>query len=77
MTDKLAVEGIIAGHFDSNRRRYPKGESVKASYEEIEKIVELMHLQGEYPVLIGQEHQCRMRRHRWIPKAQDSSFSRH
>ena len=53
MTDKLAVEGIIAGHFDSNQGRYPKGESVKASYEEIEKIVEMMHLQGEYPVLMG------------------------
>ena len=53
MTDKLAVEGIIAGHFELNYGRYPEGESVKASYEEIEKITRLMHLEGQYPVLMG------------------------
>lgn len=53
MTDKLEVEGIIAGHFDNNHGRYPKGESVKASYDEMEKIVGLMHLEGRYPLLMG------------------------
>ncbi len=53
MTDKLEVEGIIASHFDLNDGRYPAGESVIASKEEIDKILELMHLQGQYPVLLG------------------------
>ena len=53
MTDKLAVEGIIAGHFELNYGRHPEGESVKASYEEIGKITGLMHLEGQYPVLMG------------------------
>ena len=53
MTDKLEVEGIIACHFELNGGRYPKGESVKASEDEINKILDLMHLQGQYPVLLG------------------------
>ena len=53
MTDKLEVEGIIACHFELNGGRYPEGESVKASEEEIHKILDYMHLQGQYPVLLG------------------------
>ncbi len=53
MTDKLDVEGIIACHFELNDGRYPEGESVKASEDEIHKILGLMHLEGQYPVLCG------------------------
>ncbi len=53
MTQKLDVKGIIAGHFDNNGGRYPAGATAQASYEEIEKVLELMHLTGEYPVLMG------------------------
>ncbi len=53
MTPKLDVKGIIAGHFDMNFRGIPRGETAKASYDEIVKIMDLMHISGEYPVLMG------------------------
>ncbi|MCR5715579.1 MAG: nucleoside hydrolase [Lachnospiraceae bacterium] len=54
MTDKFDVKGIIAGHFDNSKtKRFAPGETAKASYEEIEKIVHLMHLDGQYPILMG------------------------
>ena len=53
MTPRFDVRGIIAGHFDDNRNRYPKGESAKASYDEVIKVLELMHVREEYPVFLG------------------------
>lgn len=55
MTEKLDVKGIIAGHFNHCSGRYPDGTTAKASYDEIEKIVELMHMHGQYPILMGAE----------------------
>lgn len=55
MTQKLDVKGIIAGHFNFCNGRYPDGETAKASFDEVEKIVDLMHLKGQYPILMGAE----------------------
>ncbi len=55
MTEKLDVKGIIAGHFNQCGGRYPDGKTAKASYDEVEKIVDLMHLEGRYPILMGAE----------------------
>lgn len=57
MTDKLDVKAIIAGHFNNkNDGRYAENTSATASFEEIEKIVHLMHLDGQYPILMGAQH---------------------
>lgn len=53
MTPKLDVRGIVAGHFDKGQNRYPQGETARASYEEVLRVLQLMHLEGRYPVLIG------------------------
>lgn len=53
MTPKLDVKGIIAGHFDMNFRGIEPGGTAKASYDEIIKVMDLMHISGEYPVLMG------------------------
>lgn len=54
MTPKLDVKGIIAAHFDKmNLHGYAPGETAKASYEEVQKVMSLMHCGGEYPVLMG------------------------
>lgn len=53
MTDKLDVKGIIAGHFNICGKRYKIGQTTKASYDEIIKILDLMHLAGRYPVYMG------------------------
>lgn len=53
MTPKFDVVGIIAGHFDVFQDRYPKGETAKASYDEIRKVLTLMHLEGCCPVALG------------------------
>jgi len=53
MTDKLIVKGIIAGHFNNCGGRVPDGTSAQASYDEIVKVLDLMHLTGQYPVLMG------------------------
>lgn len=53
MTPKFIVKGIIAGHFDINAREYGKGNTATASYNEINKVLELMGIAGEYPVLLG------------------------
>lgn len=58
MTDKLDIKGIIGGHFTvGNQRsgRYPEGTSALESVKEIEKILDLMHLSGKYPVYRGAE----------------------
>lgn len=53
MTPKFIVKGLIAGHFDLNAREYGKGNTATASRREIEKVLELMGLAGEYPVYTG------------------------
>ena len=56
MTPKLDVKGIVAAHFDGATKFNPKfkpGETAKASYDEVLKVMELMHLAGQYPVLMG------------------------
>ena len=56
MTPKLDVKGIIAAHFDGATKYNPAfkpGETAKASYDEVLKVMDLMHLSGQYPVLMG------------------------
>ncbi len=54
MTPKLNVKGIIAGHFDKlNFQGIPAGETARASCDEVLKVMDLMHLAGEYPVFLG------------------------
>lgn len=56
MTDKLDVKGIIAGHFAAGNKRngrFTEGTTATESLKEIDKILDLMHLTGKYPVLLG------------------------
>ena len=53
MTPKFDVVGIIAAHFEKNPQEYGAGNTVKASYDEIIKVLKLMNLEGQYPVLRG------------------------
>jgi len=53
MTPKFIVQGIIAGHFDCYPQEYGKGNTVKASYDEIIKVMDLMDLSDQYPVAMG------------------------
>lgn len=54
MTPRFAVAGIIAGHFDkANMGRYPEGGTAQASYDEVMKVLDLMHVKDEYPVYMG------------------------
>ena len=50
MTPKMDVKGIIAGHFDGYHKT---GLTAKASYDEVLKVMDLMHVAGAYPVLMG------------------------
>lgn len=54
MMEKFDVCGIIAGHFDTgNYNRFAEHTTANASYEEIVKILKLMGLKNQYPVLLG------------------------
>lgn len=54
MLDKTDVVGIIAGHFDmANYERFPEKKTANASFDEIIKVLELMHLEDHYPVYLG------------------------
>lgn len=53
MTPKFDVRGIVAGHFDGNNHEYGPGQTEQASYDEILKVLDLMGLSGQYPVLHG------------------------
>ena len=54
MTPKMAVQGIVACHFDRmNFHGMAPGTTMQASYDEIIKVMDLMHLSGAYPVLKG------------------------
>lgn len=54
MTPKFHVPGIIAGHFEG-KPRIEKGTTTKASYDEIKKVLGLMHIEDEYQVYMGAE----------------------
>lgn len=43
----------MAAHFDTNFGRFAPGLSTKASYDEIETVLDKMDLSGQYPVLMG------------------------
>ncbi len=53
MTPKFEVKGIVAGHFWKNPQEYGELGTAKASYEEVIKVMDLMGLKDEYPVLLG------------------------
>jgi len=53
MTPKFMIKGIVAGHFEMNPQKYGAGNTVDASYDEIIKIMDLMGVAGEYPVVKG------------------------
>jgi hypothetical protein len=57
MTPKFEIPGIVAGHFDSVTQhefsRHKKGETARASLDEIHKVLDLMELRGKYPVVTG------------------------
>lgn len=55
MTPKFDVKGIIAGHFDyvAAMGMKEKGSTARESYDEVEKILDLMGLKGKYPVYLG------------------------
>ncbi|MBQ9065687.1 MAG: nucleoside hydrolase [Blautia sp.] len=54
MTDKLDVKGIVGAHFRiSGDPRYGEGMSAKASVDEINLVLDLMHLKGQVPVFEG------------------------
>lgn len=59
MTSRFEIEGIIAGHFCKNPGEYVQYGTAKASYDEILKVLNLMGINGMYPVLIGSDEAMR------------------
>lgn len=53
MTDCFEVKGLIGGHFYHSFPRYGEGETAEASTKEINLLLDLMGLAGDYPVLTG------------------------
>ena len=53
MTPKFDVRGIVAGHFCKNPQEYGEENTAKASYDEVIRMMELMGIEGEYPVALG------------------------
>ena len=54
MTPKLDVKGVAAAHFDRmNLHGYGPGETAKASYDEVRKVMELMGMADACPVCMG------------------------
>ncbi len=56
MTPKCIVEGFVAGHFNGNPQEYGVGNTAKASYAEIEKVLGLMDLADDYKIAMGSEY---------------------
>lgn len=56
MTPKFDVMGIIAGHFCKNPQEYGEENTAKASFDEVKKVLGLMGVEDEYPVLLGAPH---------------------
>ena len=52
MTPKFKIVGVIAAHFD-HARKMEKGKTAEASFDEINKIMALMDMEGRCPVLLG------------------------
>lgn len=53
MTPKFDVKAVIGAHFDHNFRGIPAGMTAKASSDEAAKVMELMHVRDQYPLLTG------------------------
>jgi len=53
MTPKFIVKGIIGGHFNLVPRQWGEGNTAKASVDEVNLVLDLMGLAGEYPVYEG------------------------
>lgn len=53
LTPMLDIRGIIAAHFESNAHIWGQHQTVKASYDEILKVMELLDITGKYPVVMG------------------------
>lgn len=56
MTPKFDVKGIVAGHFCKNPQDYGEENTAKASLQEVEKVLGLMGVKEQYPVLLGAPH---------------------
>lgn len=56
MTPKFIVEGIIGGHFNKNPQEYGDGNTASASMKEIDHVLELMGVKGDYKVVKGAEY---------------------
>ena len=60
MTPGFDIRGIVAGHFNrmnSLSHRFPDGQTARAGFDEILKILDLMDLSGQYPVYLGAERE--------------------
>lgn len=56
MVNKYEVVGIVAGHFNkANMNRFPEKKTAQASYDEVVKVLDLMHLKEDYKVYLGAE----------------------
>jgi len=53
MTPKFDVKGIIACHFETKAKEFGVGKTMQLSYDEVELVLKLMGLTGEYPVAKG------------------------
>ncbi|MEK5061451.1 nucleoside hydrolase [Paenibacillus sp. FSL H7-0326] len=55
LTPRFKVKGIIAAQFENSGRLTGRENTMQKSYEEIEKVLSLMGLEGEVPVYAGAE----------------------
>ena len=53
LTPMLDIRGIIAAHFETNAHIWGEHQTVRASYDEILKVMALMDMTGKYPVVLG------------------------
>jgi hypothetical protein len=57
MTPKFEISGIVAGHFDRVTQfefsPYKSGETARASFNEILKVLELMDMRGKHQIALG------------------------
>ena len=55
LTPKFVVNGLVGAHFNKSPKQYGEGHTAAASVAEIHRLLDLMGLEGEYPVLKGAE----------------------
>ena len=55
MTPMADVRGVVAAHFDGRWKMYGQHNTARQSYDEANKVIKLMGLEGEYPVYLGAE----------------------